>query len=71
MLDSLPLPKSIKRWTPARFRALLRAQGPTSIRFRRRIAILTGAIAVGIVAVLFAFATLGAAAVKFAGWAWA
>ena len=24
-----------------------------------------------IVAVLFAFATLGAAAVKFAGWAWA
>jgi len=54
MLDRLPLPRSIKRWTPARFRALLRAQGPTSIRFRRRIAILTGAIAVGIVAVLFA-----------------
>ena len=43
-----------KRWTPARFRALLRARGPTSIRFRRRIAILTGAIAIGIVAVLFA-----------------
>lgn len=54
MFDSLPLPHSIKRWTPARFRALLRAQGPTSVRFRRRIAILTGAIAVGIVAVLFA-----------------
>ena len=43
-----------KRWTPSRFRALLRARGPTSVRFRRRIAILTGAIAVGIVAVLFA-----------------
>jgi H+/Cl- antiporter ClcA len=54
MADRLPMPRAIKRWTPARFRALLRAQGPTSVRFRRRVAILTGAIAVGIVAVLFA-----------------
>ncbi|WP_241656552.1 chloride channel protein [Sphingomonas oligophenolica] len=54
MLTPVSMPRAIKRWTPARFRALLRAQGPTSIRFRRRIAILTGAIAVGIVAVLFA-----------------
>ena len=42
------------RWTPARWRALLRARGPQSIRFRRRVAIVAGAIAVGIVAVLFA-----------------
>lgn len=43
-----------RRWTPARLRALLRSRGPTSFRFRRRIAVLTGAIAVGIVATLFA-----------------
>jgi H+/Cl- antiporter ClcA len=43
-----------RRWTPARYRALLRAQGPGSVRFRTRVAILTGAIAVGIVATLFA-----------------
>ena len=43
-----------RQWTPARFRALLRARGPTSVRFRRRIAVLTGAIAIGIVATLFA-----------------
>ena len=43
-----------RRWTPARFRALLRSRGPTSVRFRRRIAVLTGAIAIGIVATLFA-----------------
>lgn len=43
-----------RRWTPARFRALLRARGPTSIQFRRRIAVLTGAIAIGIIATLFA-----------------
>jgi H+/Cl- antiporter ClcA len=54
MPTPFPMPRSIKRWTPARFRALLRAQGPTSVRFRRRVAILTGAIAVGVVAVLFA-----------------
>ena len=43
-----------RRWTPRRIRALLRATGPTSLRFRRRVAILTGAIAIGIAAVLFA-----------------
>ncbi|HTG37347.1 chloride channel protein [Sphingomonas sp.] len=42
------------RWTPARYRALLRTQGPGSVQFRTRIAVLTGAIAVGIVAILFA-----------------
>lgn len=45
-----------RRWTPARYRALMRAQGPASVRFRTRAAILTGAIAVGIVATLFAAA---------------
>lgn len=49
-----PSARSAKRWTPARFRALLRAQGPTSVRFRRRIAVLAGAIAIGVVATLFA-----------------
>ena len=38
-------------------RALLRATGPTSLQFRRRVAILTGAIAIGVVAVLFAKAS--------------
>ncbi len=46
-----------KRWTPARFRALMRSQGPTSLQFRRRVAVITGAIVVGIVAVLFAKAS--------------
>jgi H+/Cl- antiporter ClcA len=46
--------RAARRWTPARFRALLRARGPTSIRFRRRIAVLTGAIVIGLVASLFA-----------------
>jgi H+/Cl- antiporter ClcA len=45
------------RWTLSRYRALLRSRGPTSVRFRRRIAVITGAIAVGIVAVLFAQAS--------------
>ncbi|MEI5687863.1 chloride channel protein [Sphingomonas kyungheensis] len=48
------LPRRGRRWTPARFRALLRARGPTSVRFRQRIAVTTGAVAIGIVAVLFA-----------------
>lgn len=43
-----------KRWTPARYRALLRARGPRSVQFRTRAAILTGAILIGIVATLFA-----------------
>ena len=62
-----------RRWTPRRFRALLRSQGPTSLRFRRRIAIVAGAIAVGIVAVLFAMAADEAGALfdQFAHrWRW-
>lgn len=60
---TFPFPRAGKRWTPNRFRALLRAQGPTSVRFRRRIAVLTGAIIVGIVATLFAEAADGATTV--------
>ena len=43
-----------KRWTPSRYRALLRARGPRSTQFRTRGAILAGAILIGIVATLFA-----------------
>ncbi|EIZ79341.1 voltage gated chloride channel family protein [Novosphingobium sp. Rr 2-17] len=51
-----------RRWTPARYRALLRARGPRSVQFRTRAAILVGAILVGIVATLFAQAADWAAA---------
>jgi H+/Cl- antiporter ClcA len=54
--EALP-PRRPRGWTPRRFRALLRSRGPTSLRFRRRIAVLTGAVAIGIVAVLFARAS--------------
>jgi H+/Cl- antiporter ClcA len=54
MSEKRRLIASGKRWTPARYRALLRARGPGSVKFRTRVAILTGAIAVGIVATLFA-----------------
>ncbi len=57
-----------KRWTPSRYRALLRARGPRSVQFRTRAAILVGAILVGIVATLFAEAADRAAAM-FAGYA--
>jgi H+/Cl- antiporter ClcA len=43
-----------RRWTVRRVRALLRHRGPTSLLFRRRVAVVAGAIAVGVVAVLFA-----------------
>jgi H+/Cl- antiporter ClcA len=43
-----------RRWTIGRARALLRSRGPTSLRFRRRLAVVAGAIAIGIVAVVFA-----------------
>jgi H+/Cl- antiporter ClcA len=52
-----------KPWTRSRYRALLRARGPRSILFRTRVAILTGAILVGIVATLFAEAADWAAGV--------
>ncbi|MBW6529128.1 chloride channel protein [Sphingomonas sp. RRHST34] len=45
-----------RRWTARRYRALLRAQGPRSVRFRTRMAILTGAVAIGVAATLFALA---------------
>ncbi|WP_144037088.1 chloride channel protein [Sphingomonas sp. TZW2008] len=63
-----------RRWTPRRVRALLRSRGPTSILFRRRVAVITGAIAIGIVAVLFAKASdaAGEAFARFARqWRWA
>lgn len=63
-----------KRWTPARYRALLRARGPRSVQFRTRLAILAGAIAIGVAATLFARAA-DAAGELFAGyaraWRWA
>ena len=57
-----------RRWTIARYRALLRTRGPRSVRFRTRVAVLTGAIAVGLVAILFANAA-DAAAALFGGYA--
>ena len=62
-----------RRWTPSRFRALLRASGPQSVQFRTRAAILAGAILVGIVATLFAEASDWAAELfgryaRAAGW---
>lgn len=42
------------RWTPSRYRALLRTRGPRSVRFRTRVSVLAGAIAIGLVAILFA-----------------
>lgn len=44
----------LKRLTPLRVRALLRRHGPEALVWRRRIAILGGAITVGLVALLFA-----------------
>ncbi|KQM81850.1 chloride channel protein [Sphingomonas sp. Leaf23] len=52
-----PRPGVLRRWTPARWRALLRARGPRSVQFRTRTAILAGAILIGIVATLFAMAS--------------
>ncbi|WP_420142182.1 chloride channel protein [Sphingomonas sp.] len=56
----MPEPRSSKAgargWTPARYRALLRAEGPSSMRFRTRLAILLGAVAIGLAATLFATA---------------
>jgi H+/Cl- antiporter ClcA len=62
-----------KRWTPSRYRALLRARGPRSTQFRTRTAIIAGAILIGIVATLFAEAADWAGAVfgRFARhWHW-
>ncbi|TXC73231.1 chloride channel protein [Sphingorhabdus soli] len=44
----------MKRWTRYRMRAAMRLHGPTSAIFRRRLAIVGGAISVGLVALGFA-----------------
>ncbi|TPG39856.1 chloride channel protein [Sphingomonas koreensis] len=44
----------MKRWTPHRARALFRHHGPRSLIFRRRVAMVGGAISIGLVALLFA-----------------
>ncbi|WP_343525388.1 chloride channel protein [Sphingomonas sp.] len=54
MAETHPPRSGSRRWTPARYRALLRAQGPGSVRFRTRMAILIGAVAIGLAATLFA-----------------
>ncbi len=43
-----------KRWTARRGRALLRHTGPTSLLFRRRVALIGGAVLIGLAALLFA-----------------
>lgn len=44
----------MKRWTQARARALFRHHGPRSLIFRRRVAMVGGAISIGLIALLFA-----------------
>ncbi|MEG3093207.1 chloride channel protein [Sphingomonas sp. PB1R3] len=44
----------IRKWTPARYRALLRTAGPGLVKFRTRVAILIGAVAIGLAATVFA-----------------
>lgn len=51
-----------RRWSRRRYRALLRATGPGSLRFRRRLAVLAGAVAIGLLATLFAIAADAAGA---------
>lgn len=43
-----------RRWTVRRFRALMRHRGPTSLEFRRRVALLGGAVLIGLAALFFA-----------------
>ncbi|MGD9812253.1 MAG: chloride channel protein [Sphingobium sp.] len=43
-----------RRWTPTRVRALIRHTGPTSLLFRRRLALMGGAVIVGLAALVFA-----------------
>ena len=54
MAESNPPRPGHRIWTPARYRALLRRQGPRSVKFRTRLAILIGAVAIGLAATLFA-----------------
>jgi H+/Cl- antiporter ClcA len=51
-----------RKWTPGRYRALLRTKGPRSVQFRTRLAILMGAVAIGLVATIFAIAADAAGA---------
>ena len=44
----------MRPWTVHRFRALIRHSGPTSLIFRRRLALIGGAVIVGLVALSFA-----------------
>lgn len=64
----------MKRWTRHRLRAFVRHEGPTSLVFRRRVALLGGAVVVGLVALIFAWMTDRAYALFEAGvgrWPWA
>ncbi len=54
MLDRRSAAASRRRWTVSRYRALLRTRGPKSVQFRTRVSVLAGAIAIGLVAILFA-----------------
>ncbi|MEH3099970.1 chloride channel protein [Sphingomonas adhaesiva] len=54
MAGTSPSRRGTRRWTPSRYRALLRTQGPRSVRFRTRVAILVGAVAIGLAATVFA-----------------
>ncbi|MEZ5654762.1 MAG: chloride channel protein [Sphingobium sp.] len=49
-----------RRWTSQRVRALVRHTGPTSLIFRRRLALIGGAVIVGLVALSFAHIADGA-----------
>lgn len=44
----------MKRWSVRRARALLRHSGPMSLNFRRRVALMGGAVLVGLAALIFA-----------------
>jgi H+/Cl- antiporter ClcA len=46
----------MSRWTARRVRALIRHSGPTSLLFRRRLALMGGAVLVGLAAIAFAWA---------------
>ncbi|PZQ63114.1 MAG: chloride channel protein [Sphingomonas taxi] len=54
-------PDGARRWTPARYRAILRVQGLRSVQFRTRVAIMLGAVAIGLAATAFAAAADAAA----------
>ncbi len=62
MADTPSSQSAARRWTRTRYRALLRSRGPQSVRFRTRLAILLGAVAIGLAATLFALAADAAGA---------